>query len=119
MDANGLLNHYVLDLRPAADRPDRQGVDAFRVEGWREDYAFFQNPHDLREATLLVPREIVAMVRKVGATPAERYIYVQYQSIDGKIGGREGPYLAEEQAEARGAELGTQGMTWNLVRDVA
>ena len=37
-------------------------VSAHRVEGWRQDYAFFGNYDDTALPTLLVPRELVSEV---------------------------------------------------------
>ena len=60
------LTRYRIDYRQRDDN-DATGsvVSAFRVEGWSEDYAFFANPANLAEPTLLVPRELVFGVSRL------------------------------------------------------
>jgi hypothetical protein len=120
--ADAQLNVYHVDYRPSADGPSLTAVDAYRVEGWREDYAFFGNARDLSEATVLIPRALVFQVRKVcNATepPAKAARQVEYwvsvSSLDQTNGSFEGPFQSRREAEEYGERQGGLGLVWNVV----
>lgn len=61
---DGLRNHYMIRFRPDADtQTDAMMIQAHRVEGWDNDYAFYGHHTKLDEVTRLVPREIVRDVK--------------------------------------------------------
>jgi len=58
------MNQYLVFYRDADKRSERmRHVVAHRVEGWKEDYAFFGHSHFPGIATLLIPRELVDEVQ--------------------------------------------------------
>lgn len=65
MDATGLLNDYHVDFRASADMNETTTVSAYRVEGWSQDYAFFQDASNFTIPTMLIPRSLVRCVRLV------------------------------------------------------
>jgi hypothetical protein len=45
-----------------------ESVEAFRMEGWNRDYAFFADPRRPKDPTLVVPRERVLKVLRLSET---------------------------------------------------
>ena len=65
---NELLRRtWVVEYRPNEDKPGAlaRQIDAWKVEGWSSDYAFFDSED---RVFLLIPREIVASVGSIGIT---------------------------------------------------
>jgi hypothetical protein len=118
------MNSYTVQFRDEhADAGKYATIRAYRVEGWREDYAFFGDGAELRSPTDLVPRETVLRVWR-NIPPIEEDhppeesdesgCAVYWMSQDGLLRGQEGPYISREQAEARGEELGRVGYMWSI-----
>lgn len=109
---------FLVTYRPGVVEYSRSHIVANRVQGWTADYAFFQEGDS--HPSHLVPRELVLEVEVFEEESSDEAprgcVWVVYTNAQGTIGGREGPYLSHEQAEARGAELSRQGNAWHLER---
>jgi hypothetical protein len=58
------VNEFYVRFRPNIGDDRGMTLNAFRVEGWSNDYAFFDDWQDLSSPTTLIPREIVDYVAR-------------------------------------------------------
>lgn len=58
------VNEFYVRFHPNIGDDRGMTLNAFRVEGWSEDYAFFDDWQDLSSPTTLVPRNTVEYVAR-------------------------------------------------------
>jgi hypothetical protein len=99
---------------PVQMKTAEQVVEAQRVEGWGNDYAFLSGD---REVMALIPRDLVSSVRKVGRTTEDRQVeyWVAVSNLDQTTGSQEGPFWSRREAEEYGERQGSRGLVWNIV----
>ena len=62
MSTANAVKYQVFFRDPSANDIGFTFVWAHRVEGWRNDHAFFGDASDLTKVTCLIPREVVLIV---------------------------------------------------------